>query len=738
MHHFSRRRTRSLWLSHKPRRCQALVFSLSLAIASAASAGVFTVVNTNATGPGSFAQALHDSIPQPDSTSLIKFNIPGAGVHKINVRELLIVSRDTTIDGYTQPGAHANTLAQGSDAVILIQLDGGGPPFSAPGALGVMESNNTIRGLSLTGFDTALVHGYISLNPENGNRLEGSFIGLEPDGVTVNGNVIGVDVMGDYVFYIGGNTPAARNVFAGNRIAVRANGTFVGNYFGTDATGQKQGYGNGIAIQDLGAATIGTAAPGSGNVITGNDTGIAAFSPAIQGNLIGTTADGGASFGNTIGIQVLGYGGIIGGLEPAEGNVIAYNGTGVRIYSSDETATRSEIVSNSFYANLDHDIDLGKDGATPNDLGDADAGPNNLQNFPVISSVSHAPGQTIVSGGLNSAPSSSYLLQFFANQPASQPGQKFLGSEMVTTNTAGDASFQFTFPVATGAEDFVTATATDAQRNTSEFFPPDGTVALANLSTRGYVGTDDDVLIGGYIHESFRDAPVLIRALGPSLNVNGALADPQIDIRYSDGSLALTNHSWRESQEKEIRATGLAPQDDREAAVIFQPSPQARFTIDNPITVQVSGEDGGTGIATVEFYRLPVGPYSEPMKFLNLSTRGRVGAGDGVLIAGTIVDGSAAQKVIVRAIGPDLATQGVAAPLEDPTLELHDAEGTLFAANDDWRSDQEQAINATGVAPKDDRDAAIVATLLPSSYTAIVRGKDGAVGTAVVEIYALD
>jgi hypothetical protein len=115
-----------------------------------------------------------------------------------------------------------------------------------------------------------------------------------------------------------------------------------------------------------------------------------------------------------------------------------------------------------------------------------------------------------------------------------------------------------------------------------------------------------------------------------------------------------------------------------------------------------------------------------------------VGTGDKVLIGGTIVQGSAVQKLIVRAIGPDLAGAGVPGALQDPTLELRDGVGTLLASNDDWRSDQEQEIIASGLAPQDNRDSAIVMTLLPTSYTAIVRGKGGATGIALVEIYNLN
>jgi hypothetical protein len=223
----------------------------------------------------------------------------------------------------------------------------------------------------------------------------------------------------------------------------------------------------------------------------------------------------------------------------------------------------------------------------------------------------------------------------------------------------------------------------------------------------------------------------LIRALGPSLNVNGALANPQLEVKGPDGALVGRNDNWRDSQEQQIIATGAAPTNNLEAALVLTLPGQS-------YTVLVSGMNGGTGIATVEVYALGRNTSGTSQKFHNISTRGNVGTGDNVLIGGTIVQGSAPQRVIVRAIGPDLAGAGVPGPLQDPTLELRDAEGTLLAANDDWRSDQEQAIIATGLAPQDDRDSAILTTFLPTSYTAIVRGKSGATGIALVEIYKLD
>jgi len=695
---------------------------------------VFTVLNADSSGPGSLVQAANDANAVPGPHQIV-FAIPGSGVHAIDLSQTgVALGSSTTIDGYTQPGASPNTLSVGNNAVILIQLDGGGPFFAQSGGIRMFGDNSVIRGLSFTGFSgpTAVNQAIIVGNAIEGgdqNRIEGNFIGLEPDGITLHGNDYGIYFYSGNENVIGGNTPAARNIISGNRTGIFGpfNATIVGNYFGTDATGLRQGYGNSTAIVSYANNIIGTGEPGAGNVITGSDLGIRAFgdNSVIRGNLIGPRPDGGPAFGNVIGIRIEGST-ILGGLAPGEGNVIAFNDTGVQVYGD------SSVLSNLAYGNSYIDIDLGGNGRTPNDFGDQDSGANDLQNFPVIVSVARNPGETVVSGGLNSRASTAFTLQFFATGPDSIPGQRFLGTRTLTTNSAGDASFEFAFPTATSPDEFITATATGPNGKTSEFFKPNGVVELANISTRGNVGAGDNILIGGFIITFGSQRAFLVRALGPSLSVNGALADPQIEVRAADGTFVGRNDNWRDSSGQEISATGLAPTNDLEAALIVHPHTGRNYT------VLVSGVNGGTGIATVEVFALGENSSGFSEKFRNISTRGRVGTDANVLIGGTILQGSAPQRVIVRAIGPDLAGAGVPGALPDPTLELRDAMGNLLASNDDWRNTQEQDIIATGLAPQDNRDAAILTTVVPTSYTAIVRGKDGTSGIALVEIYKLD
>jgi hypothetical protein len=252
---------------------------------------------------------------------------------------------------------------------------------------------------------------------------------------------------------------------------------------------------------------------------------------------------------------------------------------------------------------------------------------------------------------------------------------------------------------------------------------------LANISTRLLVETGDNVLIGGFIIIGTQPKKVIVRAIGPSLPLAGKLADPVLELHGPAGFATLTNDNWRSDQEAEIIATGIPPTNDLESAIVATlPANGAGYT------AIVRGVNNGTGIGLVEAYDLD---NTVDSKLANISTRGLVQTGDNVLIAGTIIQGPTTQQVLVRAIGPSLDLPG---KLADPTLELHDGNGALIAANDNWRSDQEAAIIATGIPPTNDLESAIVETLPANgaSYTAIVRGVNGTTGVALVEIYALN
>ncbi|MEY2500695.1 MAG: pectinesterase [Verrucomicrobiota bacterium] len=260
---------------------------------------------------------------------------------------------------------------------------------------------------------------------------------------------------------------------------------------------------------------------------------------------------------------------------------------------------------------------------------------------------------------------------------------------------------------------------------------PGAPTQAVNISTRLKAQTGDKVLIAGFILTGSEPRHVLLRAIGPSLeqsDIEGALQDPVLELRAADGSRIAFNNSWRYSQEAEIIATGIPPSDNREAAILATLAPGAYTAI-------VKGRSSTSGVVVAEVYDLGEGGGGQ---LANISTRGFIDRGEGVMIAGFILGGGTGDsKVIVRGIGPSLAAAGIAQPLADPTLELHDGNGVAIAFNDNWQDTQPDEIEATGLPPGDKRESAILASLPPGPYTAVVAGRDGGVGVGLVEVYKL-
>jgi subtilisin-like proprotein convertase family protein len=289
--------------------------------------------------------------------------------------------------------------------------------------------------------------------------------------------------------------------------------------------------------------------------------------------------------------------------------------------------------------------------------------------------------------------------------------------------------------------------------------PTPAALELLNISARASVGTGDNVAIGGFIIEGagvplHRGSPsstattkrVLIRGLGPSLQVNGTpvvgrLLDPVLELFDDNGSPVASNDNWRvpAQNETDVQATGLAPSNDLEPAIAITLDASANI---NLYTAILSGSGNTTGIGLVEIYDLE--PNIET-HLANISTRAQVLTGDDVLIAGIIVSGGDTQKILFRALGPSLTQHGVTGALQNPKLELRDAQGTLIAHNDNWKEEpdgvangtRQTQINATGLAPQDDSEAAILYVAPPpGNYTAIESGAGGT-GVGLVEVYRL-
>lgn len=408
------------------------------------------VVNTADDADDGYCTAGHCSLREAINAAngsaganAISFNIPGQGVTTIAPGENLpAITEQVTIDGYTQPGARVNTLAQGTDALLLVELDGSNITAGASGVgLDLAAGGSTVRGLVVNNFNLA---GLRATGSAGGNAVEGNFVGTSPDGVEPAPNAAGVLIENSPDNVVGGTAAAARNLISGN------------------AAG--------------------------GVVITGDSSG-----NKVRGNLIGTKANGTEALGNgradsqvpaggvLIQVGANTHGNVVGGTEAGAGNRIAFNyGGGVVITGSQANATGNAVLSNSVFSNLPLDgdthglgIDLGFDGATANDAGDADGGVNNSQNFPALTSAVTDAGSTVIQGTLDAAPNTEHRLEFFSNTscdgPGSGEGQTFVGSAKVTTDVGGQAAFSFTPASPLAGGQVVTATATDPNNNTSEF-----------------------------------------------------------------------------------------------------------------------------------------------------------------------------------------------------------------------------------------------------------------------------
>ena len=301
-----------------------------------------------------------------------------------------------------------------------------------------------------------------------------------------------------------------------------------------------------------------------------------------------------------------------------------------------------------------------------------------------------------------------------------------------TSGACGDANESTTVTAAPTPTATPTATATATATATPTATPASQTL---NLSTRMRTDTGNNVGIGGFTITGSVPKHVLIRAIGPSLTKFGftaaeVLADPTLEVHGPGAFGTITNNNWRDSQEAQIKADGLAPTNDLESAIDATLPPGAYTAI-------VSGNTGTTpaGICLFEVYDLDTAALS---KLANLSTRAFVGTGNNVVIAGFVLgNNSGNDRVVIRGLGPSLSSFGIANTLADPTLELRDENGTLLVADNDWQDDPVQAadITAAGLAPSNAKESAIAATLPPGLYTAILAGLNGGTGVGTVEVY---
>lgn len=246
------------------------------------------------------------------------------------------------------------------------------------------------------------------------------------------------------------------------------------------------------------------------------------------------------------------------------------------------------------------------------------------------------------------------------------------------------------------------------------------------------VQVGDKAGIGGFIITGNSAKHVILRGIGPSLarfNLTDLLADPVLELHGPSGFTTITNDNWRDTQQLAILATGLAPTNDFESAIDAVLAPGA-------YTAVLKGKNNTSGVALVEVYDLS----PSTGNLANISTRAFVSTGDNIVIAGVVLgNGSNMAPVILRGIGPSLAPAffPASAVLANPTLELRDENGTLIVTNNDWQDNpvQAAAISAAGLAPSNNLESAIAASLPPGFYTVLLAGLNDGTGIGVVEIY---
>ena len=247
------------------------------------------------------------------------------------------------------------------------------------------------------------------------------------------------------------------------------------------------------------------------------------------------------------------------------------------------------------------------------------------------------------------------------------------------------------------------------------------------------VQTGANVGIGGFIITGTGPKHVLLRAIGPSLTGSGvpdALADPVLELHGPSPFVTVTNDNWRDDpvQEALIIASGVAPTNEFESAIDATLQPGIYTGI-------IKGKNNTLGVGLIEVYDLS---QTAPAKLANISTRAFVSTGSNIVIGGFLLGGgNISDRIVVRGIGPSLTAQGVPNALADPVLELRDGNGTLLVSNNDWHDNPVQAseLIAAGLAPTNDLESGIAATLPPGSYTALLAGLNNGVGVGLVEVY---
>ncbi len=445
------------------------------------------------TQPGSSANT---NPPDQGTSAVILVEIDGTNTGAATdaaVLKIASTATGTVVRGLAINRGHSGIRIDGASDVkvegCFIGTDPAGGAAAGNGEAGVFISGGadvTVGGSAPAARNviSANVIDGIYASAGSGHVIAGNLIGTDATGtVALPGTQGGVELaLTGTDVRIGGPTAGERNVISGNfagGVRLRdpvTSSTVEGNFIGTDVTGTLP-LGNGtygISVEGP-ANTIGE--PGVGNVVAAsgaNGIEISANGTSVLGNSIGASDGQAGPLGNAQwGIVVNGNNSVIGGLSPGEGNTIKNNGTGIFGGIRIQNGNGNTISGNNIWENAGLGIDLGSIGVDANDPLDGDSGPNNLQNFPIITSAVQVPGGTEVQGILHGAPSTAYQLEFFGNPAcAARPHDFLQGSYLIgvapttTSSVSGIATFDVVTP---GFGESVTATATDPAGNTSEF-----------------------------------------------------------------------------------------------------------------------------------------------------------------------------------------------------------------------------------------------------------------------------
>lgn len=342
------------------------------------------------------------------------------------------------------------------------------------------------------------------------------------------------------------------------------------------------------------------------------------------------------------------------------------------------------------------------------------------------------------SGGSFTVNSGFWIAALITSTPSPTPNPTPTATATASATPAATATVSPTTTPSATATPTVAATASPTiipgPTGTPSATPTATPAQALNISTRARVDTGSNVVIAGFIVTGNADKNLVIRGLGPSLvsfGISDVLTDPTLELHGSDGSLIVANNNWQDnsSQAAQLNAVGLAPRDPNESGIFATLQPGAYTAI-------MAGKNKGSGIGVIEVYDTNG---AVDAQLANISTRGFLLSGHNVMIAGFILRGDANTEVVVRGIGPSLARFGLSPTLADPTLELHDGNGTLLIANDNWADDPGSAaqLTAKGLAPTDPKESGIFTSLPAGQFTAILADKNDGAGIGVVEVYNL-